>query len=294
MGGAYDTRRSFSLKYEKNAILQLVLGLLVTYIIMHSLYVIVLVLSKDQHNILNGVIVPNVALQPFYDFIYRPWTLITYSLGHLGFFEMVSNLAWLYLFGNVLQNLIGYRDIVPLYFFACLLSGIIYLILSWTGLQLPGNVYNLGSYPANIAFAIAAITLAPQYRVSLNDQIRFSIWVPFIIYVLLVMMLLIPSQNYTMLLMMGIGAVLGFVYILLLKNGTSIGRLTYKLWDGTNNAFDAQRKEASKRSQTHVLSHHKNDNITAINIILDKINENGITSLTAKEKELLQNWKDKV
>lgn len=292
MGGAYETRRSFSLKYEKNAILQLVLGLLVTYIIMQSLYIIVLVVSANQHNILHGVMIPNIGLQPFHDFIFRPWTLITYSLGHIGFFEMATNLAWLYLFGNIIQNLLGYKDVVPLYFFSTIVGGLIYLLLSYVGVKVPGSYYLVGSYPANAAFAIAAVTLAPNYKVSLNDQIKFSIWIPFIIFWALLLTLLIPSQNINMLLLVVIGGALGFIYMILVKNGFSIGKYLYKFWEGTNKAFSPNENNSNQGHRTHVLSHKKDDEIRIINTILDKINESGITSLTQKEKEILEHWKN--
>src|SRR5690606_13485808 len=160
-----------------------------------------LVVSANQHNILHGVMVPNIGLQPFHDFIYRPWTLITYSLGHIGFFELATNLAWLYLFGNIIQNLIGYRDVVPLYFFSTIVTGVIYLLLSAAGIQFTVMHYLIGAYPGNAAFAVAAITLAPHYKVSLNDQIKFSIWIPFLIYIGLMFFLLVPAQNYAMLVM---------------------------------------------------------------------------------------------
>lgn len=288
MADAYSHNMNgfIDLKYEKNAALHLVLGLFTTYIIIQSLYVIILVTSASQHNVFNGVILPNIAIQPWSDFTFRPWTILTYALTHANFLEMITNLFWLYVFGNVIQAQIGYRNIIPLYAFATLLAGGIYILATYFFHKIPGSYYLLGFYAGNVAFAVAAIVINPGYNIPFTRSLKVPSWLPFIIYLALMTIRFLPEEDYATLVLCTAGGAIGAVYGLLVKNGLDIGRKIYNIWDKTHDSFTPM-SEVQAEAQLNDID---DATIAAIN---KKIDEQGINYLSTKEIEILNRWRNK-
>ena len=90
--------------------------------------------------------IPNLALpSSLTAFKSHWWTLFTYGIFQFQntFFELLSNMLWLYCFGSVVQMLVGHRQVIPLYLY-CLLTGGVFYVLAQL---LPGE---LGKCPAYI------------------------------------------------------------------------------------------------------------------------------------------------
>lgn len=288
MANAYSHNMNgfIDLKYEKNAALHLVLGLFTTYIIIQSLYVIILVTSASQHNVFNGVMLPNLAIQPWADFTFRPWTILTYALTHASFFEMLTNLFWLYIFGNVIQAQIGYRNVIPLYALATLLAGGVYILATYFFHKIPGSYYILGFYAGNVAFAVAAIVINPGYNIPFTRTFKVPSWVPFIIFLILMTIRFLPEEDYAMLVLCTAGGAVGALYGILVKNGFDIGRKIYNIWDKTHDNFTP----TSEVEAEAILNDIDDATIAAIN---KKIDEEGINYLSTKEIEILNRWRNK-
>ncbi|TAE46294.1 MAG: rhomboid family intramembrane serine protease, partial [Cytophagales bacterium] len=49
------------------------------------------------------------------DFIYQPWTLITYFFIHKDLFHILFNMLALYWFGQIIEEFLGSRRVISLY-----------------------------------------------------------------------------------------------------------------------------------------------------------------------------------
>lgn len=286
--------------YGQNALIQLIIANAVTFILAYAMYVIILVLSPDQKITINhmlqtvtfnNVISPNIGLQPFQAFLHKPWILLTYVWAHAGFFTLLSNMLWLYCFGSVIQSLVGYREIIPLFIFSYILAGCVYLGATaiWPDLTYSGPA--LGATPAITGFAIAAITLAPRFRFYLGDRFSIPLWVLLCIYLVLNLLNFAPDRYDLMILTAG-GALTGFAYIRLLRGGRKPGAWLYRSGNKLQNwftpeEFNAERHQKKRMETFRQIQQKSRSREESIDLLLDKINQKGYDSLTAEEKEQL-------
>lgn len=296
------TRKRMSLmsNYGHNALIQLIAACAVGFILAYAMYIIILVLSPEQRILVEGVyqkvtfnnaVSPYIALQPFQAFLHRPWILLTYAWAHTGFLNLLSNMLWLYCFGSVIQSLVGYKEIIPLFIFSYVLGGCIYLGVTaiWPGLAEGGMA--LGALPSIMGFAIASITLSPGFRFYLGDRLSVPLWAVLCLFLILNVLNFI-SGNYGMMILCGAGGLTGFAYIKLLKSGNRPGAWLYRSGDQVQHWFTPdefnEQKHQKKRLETFKQIQHKSRTPEeSIDMILDKINQKGYDSLTTEEKDLL-------
>lgn len=296
------TRKRMSLmsNYGHNALIQLIAASAVGFILAYAMYIIILVLSPEQSILVEGVlqkvtfhnaVSPYIALQSFQQFIHRPWILVTYAWAHTGFLNLLSNMLWLYCFGSVIQSLVGYKEIIPLYISSYIISGCIYLAATAIWPQLQGPAMALGALPSIMGFAVAAITLSPQFRFYLGDRLSIPLWAVLCLFLILNVLTFV-SGNYGMMILCGAGGLVGFAYIKLLKSGNKPGAWLYRSGDKVQNWFTPdefnEQKHQKKRMETFKQIQGKSRTTEeSIDLILDKINQKGYDSLSPEEKELL-------
>lgn len=295
--------------YGQNALIQLIAACAVGFILSYALYIIRLVFSPDQKIMVEGVlktvtfqngISPYIGLQPFNAFIHKPWVILTYVWAHTGlslsaaFFNLLSNMLWLYCFGSVIQSLVGYKEIIPLFIFSYILSGCLFLGVSaaW-----PLWFVNMGPFvgtlPCIMSFAIAAITLAPKFRFYIGDRFAIPLWLVLTVFVML-NVLTLGIDNIPMMTLCAGGALVGFAYIKLLKAGYAPGGSLYSIsgkvqsWftpeDFNETYHQRKRLETFKQLQSRQTTTEE-----SIDSILDKINMKGYDALSPEEKEILLN-----
>ena len=68
---------------------------------------------------------------------FMPWQLVTYAFLHASVLHLVFNMYGLWLFGRELENLLGRRALLQLYFASILTAGVTQLLFT----NLSGNVY---------------------------------------------------------------------------------------------------------------------------------------------------------
>lgn len=293
-------RRNLIANYGHNALIQLIAASAVGFILAYAMYVIILVLSPNQEIVINqvrqkvtfnNVISPYIGLQSFRDFLHRPWILITYAWAHIGFFNLLSNMLWLYCFGSVIQSLVGYKEIIPLFFFSYILGGCLYLGASavWPGMPASGPM--LGATPSIMGFAIAAITLAPKFKFYLGDRFSIPLWAVLCLFLIL-NVLSYASGNYAMMILCIAGGLVGFCYIRLLRAGNKPGAWLYQSGNKVQGWFSPDDFEAERHQKKRVEAFKQaqpksKTTEESIDMLLDKINQKGYDSLTAEEKELL-------
>ncbi len=296
------TRKRLNLmsNYGRNALIQLIAACAVGFILAYAMYIIILVLSPGQNILVNGVlqkvtfhnaISPYIALQPFNEFLHKPWILITYAWAHTNFLNLLSNMLWLYCFGSVIQSLVGYKEIIPLFIFSYILSGCVYLGATAIWPETGNGGMALGALPSIMSFAIASITLSPGFRFYLGERLSIPLWAVLALFLILNVLSFV-SGNYGMMILCGAGGLVGFAYIKLLRSGNRPGAWLYRSGDKVQSWFTPdefnEEKHQKKRLETFRQIQSKSRTTEeSIDLILDKINQKGYDSLSVEEKELL-------
>lgn len=228
------------------------------------------------------------------EFIYKPWTLITYFFTHEGFFHILFNMLFVYWFGSIIMEFLGSEKLVNLYILGGLAGGLLYLLLYNTLPFFAQQVETsrmLGASAGVFAVVVGAATFMPNYTISLIllGPVRIK-------YIALFYVLLSFAQatgpNAGGELAHLAGAVVGFFFMKQLQQGNDWGkpvsgtlsffrsffvkqpkvRVTYK--NSKNNGSNRHHKTFSTRQEE-------------IDAILDKISESGYDSLTKEEKQKL-------
>lgn len=295
-------RRNLMSNYGQNALIQLIAASAVGFILAYAMYIIILVIAPNQQIEVDGMlekvtfsnaISPYVALQPFKEFLHRPWTVLTYAWVHSGFWALLTGMMWLYCFGSVIQSLVGFKEIIPMFLFSSIIGGLVFIGVSAIWPNMGGNQMILGALPATMGFALGAITLAPKFRFYLGDRLAIPLWVVLAIFLGL-NLLTLSNGNITTLAVCLSSALVGFVYIKLLQNGYKPGAWLYGSGNKIQHWFapaefnaknPKRRTEAFKKmQQTKTASPEE-----SIDMLLDKINQKGYDSLTKEEKDMLMN-----
>src|SRR3954471_8359866 len=138
MNTSYRRSSSFRIPgYSQNAVLQLIVASGVGFIFYHGARVTLIVFGVPA-NAAQSTVIPWIALPALHDFLQHAWTILTYGWVHNGFLEWLSNMVWLYTFGNVLQNLVGFRQVIPTYVYGLTLGGLTCLAVQLIpGLHIP-------------------------------------------------------------------------------------------------------------------------------------------------------------
>jgi membrane associated rhomboid family serine protease len=288
-----NRRTSFSIPgYSQNAVLQLIVACGVGFIMYHLARVTLIVFG-----VTGPLAAANVdaytALAPLKHFIDHPWTLLTYGWIHRGFMEWVSNMVWLYCFGNVVQTLVGHKQVIPTFIYGLLLGGVFFL-LTWL---IPGlTTQPVGIMTANagvMALAAGTITLAPRYRFYIGENFSIPLLVVFGIF--LALNLLVYASHLPML-MMSIGGLLaGYLTMTALKRGFHPGDWMYSLTTGigssmTPNEYKHRGNRNKRRQQVIQLTRKEIDKEVTqrrVDEILEKIHQRGYASLTPEERDML-------
>ncbi len=110
------------------------------------------------------------AFHPLPKGIVKPWGFVTYMFLHSGFFHMLSNALWLYFIGIILQDLVGDKVLLKLFFWGGLWGSIFYQLF-YTFVVSPE--YQLaygglvGASGGVSAVVVGTALFSPRYRVFL-------------------------------------------------------------------------------------------------------------------------------
>lgn len=106
----------------------------------------------------------------------RPWILVTHMFLHGGFAHILFNMYALYLFGGLLEQKIGTKRFLTLYFTAGILAGFVASFFY-------GNM--LGASGAIMGILAALILLMPNLQVLFFFAIPMRFWVAGLIWIIL-------------------------------------------------------------------------------------------------------------
>ncbi|PNQ72239.1 rhomboid family intramembrane serine protease [Hanstruepera neustonica] len=236
------------------------------------------------------------------DFIVQPWSLLTYSFVHYGFWHFLFNMIWLYFIGGMFSNLFNTKLGLNVYFLGAIFGGLIFLL----GYNLFPDVFKYGTTLIGASAAIRALLIfLCAYMPSMEVRLftfKIKLWyigVAVVVFDILGVVAGIsdPVQGNAggNLAHLG-GAVLGYFYGKQLLKGTDIGKGFEKMMDSFANIFKHSQKSplktVHKNKSSKVAGYTKAEfnefnKQKKIDLILDKISKSGYDSLTKEEKEFL-------
>lgn len=295
-----------SLGEERNMVTQLLLLNVTVYILLYFIKIIYQMenfsVADFDTDILGNTMVSS---QPM-TLLTRPWTLVTAMFTHTAFWDIFSNMVWLFCFGTLLQQYAGFRVIVPLYVFGSLSGYALYiagmrLIPALQPLAAAGTGV-MGAGAGVMAIAIGITTLSPGNRVfPLLLRGGIPVWIITLIYIALHLTAVFTGNGSgaTLLYLAG-GALMGFLFMSRYKKGRNWSTGFNAVFFNISHVFHSKKEkdalreelmetEKSSRKAANPAPYVKVGHIPEhkVNELLDKINEQGMQSLSAEEKETL-------
>ncbi|MBS1562937.1 MAG: rhomboid family intramembrane serine protease [Bacteroidetes bacterium] len=229
----------------------------------------------------------------------RPWTLITAMFTHEKFMDVIPSMAWLAVFGYVLQDLTGNKKLIPIYIYGGLAGSVVYIAAYYLVPKLQPLIpvaMLFGSHAAVMAVAVATTAVKPDYRFFPMINGGIPLWIVTMVFVVVDMVSISTGDPAKYLAHLAGGAT-GFMFVYQLRRGNDGSIWMNNFFDWVNDLFNPGKKEAQRniKDEFFYKVHGSNPykripNVTQKRIdgILDKINREGYHFLTDEEKDILR------
>jgi membrane associated rhomboid family serine protease len=229
---------------------------------------------------------------------YKPWTLLGYMFSDVRVMGLLGNMLWLWAFGYILQDMAGNRKLIPIFIYGGLAGGLFFIaahsIFPYLRPAQASSVL-MGANAAVTAIALAATSLAPDYRFFRNIGKGIPIWVLTAIYLLVAFAGLADQSAAYSLATLG-GALAGFLFVMLLRRGYDGSVWMNNFYNWVKNMGNPNKKNSAPAKQQAFYNtgnrkpYTKTTHITQqrVDEILDKINQKGYQFLTDDEKNILK------
>ncbi|MBU1259788.1 MAG: rhomboid family intramembrane serine protease [Planctomycetes bacterium] len=200
----------------------------------------------------------------------QPWRLITYQFLHdpASAWHIILNMLGLYFLGPTLERFWHSKKFLIFYLCCGIAGGVLYLLLAGAGIVRQGSL--IGASGAILGMLAACAILFPQFVVILFIFPVPIRWAAIILTFLYVVNIFIGSANAGGDVAHLTGMVVGAGYVYLWPKWKNKSRVSLHVddWDKKIKAYSQLQKEVDR--------------------ILAKVNEQGIGSLTKKEKKTLE------
>jgi len=224
----------------------------------------------------------------------RPWTFITMQFSEVKLILVIGNLIWTWMFGFLIQDLVGGEKIFPVYIYSSFFAGFFFILITNVLQQdTVGYAYFSGVVPGILGLASAATTISPKYRIFPMIGGGIPLWVIALVYLLLN---LSTSGGYLMISTQLVGILVGFGFVRLMQQGIDPGAWMIKCYTNVVDFFTpSKKKQKQSKQQTFYEASGrkpfvKKPNLTQkrVDELLDKINQFGYDQLSEEEKDFLK------
>jgi membrane associated rhomboid family serine protease len=226
------------------------------------------------------------------DLLWKPWSLLTYAFFHADFFHILFNLVVLNFVGRLFLTFFTQKQFLGLYILAAIFAGLGFIL----GYYILGmNAPIIGASASIMAILIATTTYSPFMNIRLLLIGNVKLWHIAAVY-LIIDLMNIQLENTGGHISHLAGALFGFVFMQLLKNGFDLSKIVTICINFFTNLFKKSNampfrkvhknyvKPVEKQASKIVT---KDKNQEQIDAILDKISQSGYDSLSKDEKEFL-------
>lgn len=234
------------------------------------------------------------------EYIFKPWSIITYSFLHSGIWHILSNMLILYYAGIYFLTYFSPKKLLTFYFMGVIIGALVYMLSYnlFPAFQGTGKSYLLGASAGVMSVLVGIATHVPNLRIRLFILGSIKFWYIAAFLVLLDIIQIPISNSGGHLAHLG-GALFGYIYATQLRRGNDIAGGFEKAIGSFLSLFDNSKKKKSTMrtvykkpaqsptSKTFVKFNSKSEKQEKIDAILDKISKSGYDSLTKQEKDFL-------
>jgi len=252
-----------------------------------ALFVAALILNSFVHlnNGNSNIIVDYLALNKnATEFLYKPYTFITYGFLHIDFIHILFNLITLYFLGNLFLNFFTPKKFIIYYILGTISGGLLFII-SYQYFPVFKNSSGilLGASAGISSLLVGLATYTPNYEINLRLIGYVKLWILTLIFIILTI-ILIPNGNAGGQISHIGGALVGFLltkfYVNQKSNPYKKSKSNLKT---VYKAKDRSDDFGKTIHQKRIIKQRK------IDTILDKISKSGYESLSKDERDFLSN-----
>lgn len=232
------------------------------------------------------------------NYIYQPWSLITYMFLHGGLTHILWNMLALYWFGKIFLSFFSTRHFVGLYLLGGIVGGLFFIAAYniFPMFTSTGNHANLvGASAAVLAIVAASAVRVPDYKINLLliGTVKLS---TLAVATVIIDLLLITSDNAGGSFAHLGGAFSGWAFAYFLNKGRDLTLYINKALDYLanmcKNGIKRPRKPKmnifkGKRTDDYDYNVQKKEQDAEVDKILEKLKKSGYSSLTEEEKKRL-------
>jgi membrane associated rhomboid family serine protease len=232
----------------------------------------------------------------FFDFILKPWSILTYGFAHIDLWHLIINLFILYFVGRSFSNLFNVKLTLNVYFLGILFGGLAYMLVYTIFpngiLKTAGPLVGASAgIRATLIFLCAYMPNKEMRLVTINIKLMYI----GLVLVALDVLGLFGNNSGGNVAHIG-GDLLGYFYAVQLKKGTDIGKGFERFMDSILSFFSKTKKSNLKtvhKSKKKGFAGHTKQEFGEFNkqkqidIILDKISKSGYETLSKEEKAFL-------
>jgi hypothetical protein len=217
---------------------------------------------------------------------------------HESVWALISTVLWLWGFGYILQDLTGNKKIIPIYIYGGVAGALFFVLTLNVFPALRAGISDvppmIGAGSAIMAIAVATTAFAPRYRLLPMINGGIPLWVLTLVFIAFDYATVASKPGTAVAHLAGAGV--GLLYVYQLQKGTDIGAWMISLADWINDLCNPDKKytkpsvkqqifyKASKKPYEKVSRFSQQ----RLDEILDKINEDGYSSLSNDEKDFLR------
>ena len=230
---------------------------------------------------------------------WKPWSIVTYAVFHSGIFHLFFNMIVLHFSTRLFITYFNQKQLLGLYILGGIFAGLVY-ILSYLVLPVFQNTSStlVGASGSIMAILFATVTYNPYMEIRMMFIGRLKLW-HIAVFVIVLDLIQLPTSNTGGHLAHLGGALFGYIFMTLLKQGTDLTNGVTKVIDFFVNKAHGKKNNkpfkkvhrnyntapASAPVESRIIKKDKTQQ--QIDEILDKISASGYDSLSKEEKDFL-------
>ncbi len=236
-----------------------------------------------------------VLSKDFKSLLMKPWSILSYSFLHQGFFHLLMNMLMLYYVSRLFLNIYSAKMFLNVYLLGALVGGSVFL-LSYNLFPVFQNQasFLVGASASVMAVLIFISSAMPNTEISIFT-FRIKLWHIGVFFVVKDLIQVPMGNSGGHLAHLG-GSLLGYIYASQLVKGNDIGKGVEMFLDKLSSYFNSKKKsnlktvyktKASKKHNDRSIHQQKKVKQEQVDAILDKISKSGYESLSKEEKTFL-------
>ncbi len=262
--------------YKNNALNQIIWINVFVFLILRLLIKIEYITPNDP---ISGESFYFLASSTNIDMILKnPWTLLTQMFTHINPGHICANMFVLYVFGTIFLKYLNNKKIISVYLLGGICSFIFLIIFD------DSKSWNYGASGATYAIMFATTAFTPNYSFKIYNT-NLLIKIKYFTILLIIVPIIIDPKNIQAHITHLGGGSYGLLYIYLLKKPEN---MLNKIAAFFSLIFSKKNTKKVVIENDYDYNARKKNEEKKLNQVLDKISKSGYSSLSKKEKEILE------